>query len=349
MKALSRAKRLLSITVLILVPWILPEACIGQTLLRGGSSRTIFGKVLFASDDRPAEHVRVQLQLPNGALGANTFTGPDGEFNFEAPATGHYWVVVEEPGYQPIQETVDLDFGSSSVQLRLTRSRPRVAERPPSLVSARDLSIPANARKAFDDGMLSLSKNNPSGSLTDLQRAIARFPAYYEAYYQIGMASLQLERPKEAEQAFRQSIETSGGQYAQAYVALGAIMCDQRNFPEAEDTIREGVKLDAAPWLGHFYLARALFGLGRWSEAEKSVNEAMRRNAELPEAYLLLAGIHFNQDNYAAASNDLDAYLKLDPDSPTATQAKAVREKIQGALTQRQAIRSDATAENSAQ
>jgi tetratricopeptide (TPR) repeat protein len=244
---------------------------------------------------------------------------------------------------------VDLNFGSGLVQLRLTRNIPRVPQGPPSLVSARDLSIPANARKAFDDGMLRLSKDNPSESLTDLRRAVARFPSYYEAYYQIGMASLQLELPKDAEHAFRQSIETSEGRYAQAYVALGAMLCDQGKFDEAEGTIREGVILDVAPWLGHFYLARALFGLGRWDEAEKSVNEAMRRNPELPEAYLLLAGIHFNQDNYTAASNDLDAYLKLDPYSPTATQAKAVREKLHRALTRGQTTRSEGTAETLAQ
>jgi tetratricopeptide (TPR) repeat protein len=353
MKALPRAKRSLrtfSVVVLILpAAWTLPAACSGQTLLRGGSSGTIFGKVLFASDDRPAEHVRVQLQLPNGAREANTFTGQDGEFDFEAPSTGQYQVVVEEPGYQPIQESVDVDFGSRSVQLRLTRSLPRVLEKSGPVVSARDLSIPAKARKAFDEGMQRLSKKDTSGSLNDLRRAIARFPTYYEAYYQIGVVNSQLERQREAEQAFRQSIDTSGGRYAQAYVALGAILCDQGKFAEAEEAIRVGVKLDAAPWLGHFYLARALFGLGHWDEAEKSVRETTVRNAELPEAYLLLAGIHFNQHNYTAVAGDLDAYLKLDPNSPTATQAGVVREKLARARGQRQPIESDATAETTAQ
>ena len=121
-----------------------------------------------------------------------------------------------------------------------------------------------------------LAKKDPAGSLPHFQRAISEYAGYYEAYDRIGAAELKLWHVPEAEQAFRKSIEVSGGQFAHPLLALGAILDEQKNFAEAESVIRKGLDLDHDSWKGHFYLALALFGSNRMEEAEKSVREALR-------------------------------------------------------------------------
>jgi tetratricopeptide (TPR) repeat protein len=210
------------------------------------------------------------------------------------------------------------------------------AARPTGLgyvVSVRELSIRSRARDAFQNGARLLAKNDPSGSLAQFHHAIAEFPSYYEAYYLIGVADLRLGRQGEAEQAFRKSIELSVGRFAEAQFGLGAILCDQGKFAEAEPTIRKGLEIDDH-WIGHYYLARALFGLNRWDEAEKSVGEVVIRKADLPEAYLLLADIHIRQKNYSALLKDVDDYVRLDPDSATSVQARTVQENARRLLSQ---------------
>src|ERR1700676_5166464 len=85
---------------------------------------------------------------------------------------------------------------------------------PRSVVSVRELSIPPKALHAFQKGIERLEKDDPPGRLPHFQRAIAGFPTYYEAYFEIGMAELKLSRAAEAEQALRKSIELSGGDYS---------------------------------------------------------------------------------------------------------------------------------------
>jgi tetratricopeptide (TPR) repeat protein len=201
-----------------------------------------------------------------------------------------------------------------------------------NIVSVRELSIPPKAMHAFQQGSLLLAKGDPSGSLPHLQRAISEFAGYYEAYYKLGLAYLKLWHIPEAEQAYRKSIELSGGKYAQPLFGLSAILNDQEKFAEAESVARKGLNLEPDSWRGNYYLGLALFGLGRFEGAESSALESVRARLDFAEAHLLLAHIHGGQKNYRALLNDLDEYLKLDPDGKASAGARALREKVQRAL-----------------
>ena len=210
------------------------------------------------------------------------------------------------------------------------------SQHPGYAVSVRELSIPPKALHAFEQGIELLAKKDPAGSLAHFQRAILEYSGYYEAYDRIGAADLKLWRIMEAEQAFRKSIDLSGGQYAHPLLALGAILDEQEKFAEAESVIHKGLDLAPESWAGHYYLALAFFGLNRFVEAEKSVHEALRRKTDFPEAYLLLADIHSRDKDYQSLLNDLDKYLKLAPDGPASARAKALREYASGMLYESQ-------------
>lgn len=199
-------------------------------------------------------------------------------------------------------------------------------------VSVRELSIPPRAAHAFEQGMERLAKKDPEGSLPHFQQAILEFAHYYEAYDRMGAADLKLWRIPEAEQAFRKSIELSGGQYAHPLLALGSILDSQEKFAEAESVIRKGLERDPESWTGQYYLALALFGLNHPAEAEKSVHDALSLKGDFPEAHLLLARIHTLSQDYSAAVRDLDEYLKLTPDGPASLKARAFRQLAQGML-----------------
>jgi tetratricopeptide (TPR) repeat protein len=200
-------------------------------------------------------------------------------------------------------------------------------------VSVRELSIPSKALSAFEQGMERMAKKDPAGSLPHFQRAILEYSGYYEAYDRIGAANLKLWRVPEAEQAFRKSIEVSGGQYAHPLLALGAILDERQDFAEAESVTRKGLQLDAESWTGHYYLALALFGLNRMGEAEKDLHDALRRKVDFPQAQLLLAEIHSKEEDYRSLVSDLDEYLKLAPDGPASARAKTLLESARGRLS----------------
>jgi tetratricopeptide (TPR) repeat protein len=199
-------------------------------------------------------------------------------------------------------------------------------------VSIRELSIPSKAHHEFEQGMARLAEKDAAGSLLHFQRAISEYAGYYEAYDRIGAANLRLWHVPEAEQAFRKSIEVSGGQFAHPLLALGAILTQRDQFAEAESVIRKGLGLAPDYWRGYYYLGLALFGLNRFEDSEGSTREALRRKADFPEGYLLLADIHRHEEDFHALLSDLDEYLKLAPDGPASAGVKALRDSVKGMI-----------------
>lgn len=196
-------------------------------------------------------------------------------------------------------------------------------------ISLRELRIPPKAVRAFEQGMDRLAKQDAAGSLPCFQRAISEYAGYYEAYDRMGAADLKLFRVDDAEQAFRKSIDVSGGQFAHPLIALGAILDDQEKFAEAMTVIRNGLNLDPNSWTGHYYLGLALFGLNRLKEAEDSARDVLLRNANFAKAHILLADIHSREKDFDSLLNDLNEYLKLAPDGPDSGWARGLRDSVQ--------------------
>ncbi len=324
----SSAKWLLRALLAVLFSTV---TCRAQFPTLGTSHGSISGTILFAGNNQPAERVKVEVRLVTGRRETTTFTDRSGKFAVGELAPGTYVLNVEELGCEPIQQRVRVDFNSKPLLLHLDRTNSALSA---ELVSARELGIPSKARHAFQNGIQRLARNDFAGSLPQFQRAIKEFPGYYEAYHLSGIANLELVRPVDAEQALRKSIELSEGRYAEPQLALGALLCDQQRFGEAEQFLRKGVELDDTSWIGHYALARALFTLNRLDEAERAADDAVLRKANLPEVYLLLADIHIRQNNYSAVVENLNDYLGLDPDSEMSGKVRAIQQDARRARSQ---------------
>ena len=90
-----------------------------------------------------------------------------------------------------------------------------------SKVSAHELLIPQKARQAFDKGTKLLAAKDSAASIVEFQSAIKAFPDFYEAYYKIGLADLNLKSYPDAQAAFETSIELSKGRYPPSQFGLG--------------------------------------------------------------------------------------------------------------------------------
>jgi tetratricopeptide (TPR) repeat protein len=156
--------------------------------------------------------------------------------------------------------------------------------------------------------------------------AASEFPDFYEAYYAIGLAQLNLGRQEEAQQAFQRSIDASDGHYAEPHFGLSLVLCNQQKFAEAEPVIRTALELAPSFVPGQFTLAWTLFGLNRLDEAEKNAHEVLVRDPRLALAHLLLAHIYNRRGDSSAVLSEVDTYLRLTPDGPLSDQMRVVQE-----------------------
>jgi tetratricopeptide (TPR) repeat protein len=200
------------------------------------------------------------------------------------------------------------------------------------VVSVQELKMSGKARKAFDKGARLLQKGDAAGSLPYFHQAIAEYPGHYKAYYDLGVAHYSLGHIADAEQAFQKSIDLTGGAFGPSQFAMGMVLCQERDFHQAETVIMRGLQVDPGSATGKYFLGWAQFALNRLVDAEKSVQQALSRRASFAEAYFLLARIHLRQNNSRAVVQDLNAYLKLDPPYPGNAQARALLEQTQQAI-----------------
>jgi tetratricopeptide (TPR) repeat protein len=293
---------------------------------------TLSGIVYYAGGNRPAENISVELHSTEGSLIAPQITSSSGWFEFRGLPSGAYVIAINAPGFEPVNFNVDLALNSSRGNLIYLRPRPSNSTNSPhaSPISKHERSMPHRARTLMESGKkkVYIDKDVQAG-LVDFQRAVAIAPDYYEAYYQIALVGLILGQRDFAEKIFRKAIEVSGDKYGDADIGLGTAMLDKQDFSGGEKTIRRGIELSPESWLGHYELGRALLNEERIEDAEKAALQARSLAPNAAIIYRLLSNVHLRQKNYPALLDDIDAYIKLDPDSPAGIRAKQMREEVQ--------------------
>jgi tetratricopeptide (TPR) repeat protein len=305
-----------------------------QFNLRAGQS-IVAGSVMIDGEAEPAARVRVDVRGLGGGEIATAFTDSSGRFEAPASGTGSVIVTVQAQGYEPVEQRVDVGYpgSTSGVVITLRKAKTTAAANPIEpegyKVSVHELKVPGKARREFEKGMERLQKKDVAGSLEHFKEATHAFPNYYEAYYQIGVANLELRRGDEAEHALQRAIDLSGGGYAEAQFALGALLCDRQAYADAERLLRRAIEVDANSWKGHFFLGQALFGQNKLAEAEKSAREVLLRRSDIASAYILLGNIHIRRQEFALAIKDLDTFLNMKPQGPTSDRAREVRAAAQ--------------------
>jgi tetratricopeptide (TPR) repeat protein len=204
---------------------------------------------------------------------------------------------------------------------------------PDATVSVRQLRIPDRAKFAFNKGTQKLEAKDYLGSIAEFQKAIAAYDDFYEAYYKIGIADLEMQASEAAEAAFRRSIALSESKYTPPLFGMGLALASQKQFADAETYVRTGLQLEPTSPSGLLALGWILYSAQRVVEAEKSAREAILYNPNLAMAHLLLAQIHRRQNNSAAMVEDLDAYLRIEPDGARSRALRTTRDEAKQSLS----------------
>lgn len=189
----------------------------------------------------------------------------------------------------------------------------------PAQVSVRALSIPTKARKPFKKGVDRLNAQDASGSLHYFNEAIEKFPGFYEAYYDLGVAQLRLNETEKAGKSFQAAIDLSSGKFPLAEFAYSLLLCSQGKMSDAESLARHGLEQDQTMPDGFIALGVIMLWAGRPEDAQQCASEALLRNRWLANAYLISADAHFLLNQYGAASDDLKTYFKLSAKSGAPT------------------------------
>ena len=312
-----------------ILPFAVPRYASGFQF--GKELSGISGRAYDEQTQQILSRVEVTLRGAGGMMQAQVVTNESGRFNFGNLARGDYQIEARMNGYQPYSAAVNVGGGESQ---GMTIYLKRVPLKPGNLqrfncVGTRTFDADEGSRPDVFRQAESLftGKIWTEGSRI-FRKPSAIAPDYYEAYYQIGMAYLELDKRDDAENNFRKSVELSKNTYGEPVIGMGTMLLDKADNAGGEKMIRRGLELSPNFWLGYYELGRACLAENHLADAKKAGEQARSLMPNAAIIYRLLANIHMREKDYRALLEDIDAYLKIDPNGPAGAHAKEMRAEV---------------------
>jgi tetratricopeptide (TPR) repeat protein len=209
-----------------------------------------------------------------------------------------------------------------------------------STVSASAYRAPPRAINAYEKGMEAQRKGKSADARKHFEKAVEIYPAYANAWFQLGTA-LQKEQQKDAARtAFTKAAE-SDSRFLPPYVALALMAFEAENWTEVlsfTDHVLDNdpmhhmpgyvLDLDSSSYTdASFYNAVANFKLNKFAEAEKSGLRTAHTDllTRFPQVHLLLSEIFTRRKDYDSAIIEVRTFLEL---APRGKDAEQVRERL---------------------
>ena len=292
-----------------------------------GGNNVIFGTV-FAPSGRPIES-RVRVKLSTMTRGDRYFTtNQNGSFKFTGLPAGSYTVLIDkEADFKSAQATVDIiQFRGSPAQTYTVNIRLEFkdrAERPkPAVVNAELLNVPKKALTHYEAAMELAKKNEHQGAIDELKLAIAEHPTFTQAFNELGVQYLKLNKLEEANDAFQGALKIDPASFP-ALINRGIVNVMMKRYGEAVPILRKALKNHEQSAVGHYFLGQALANLGLFDDAEQALLKSLELGKEeMKEAHRILAIIYSSKGAKKRAADELETYLKLAPTTPDAEKLK---------------------------
>ena len=302
-------------------------------------NNTIKGKVR-AIDGTTVNNAIVDLRQRSGGMIGQTVTRNDGDFSFGGLIAGEFELAVTMAGFEPTVQAVRfnqmdrMDFNQVLNVEVIIRAKQAATFGPPGTSFVQD--VPKPARAAFDKAVAKLRESKPEEAIAHLREAIALFPEYFHANFQLGIELYRINKLDDALQALERARQINDREGA-VFHWFGLVMIKQQKFGVADYAFREAIKLNGSDTASHFYRGLVLIEiatqLGNRPERARELGEAegeITRAWELSEkrltaVYRQRARICEMRGDREAAAKELENYLKAEPN---AKDSAAVREMI---------------------
>jgi len=280
---------------------------------------------------RPVFQANLTLENLTYNLRRSGFTNNEGRFSFERLRGGAYTLRVAASGFEDHSETIELFDDPRQVRIVLSRTEGEKSQQgTPSgqaVVAASTLRAPAKARKEYERAAQAQGRADYPMAHEHADKAIKVYPEFADAYALNGLVYLQEQKLDLAQAAFEKALSIEP-QLPEGLLGFGRLRNYQSRFADAEGYLLQAAKGSPGAWEINCELGRTYLGLGKNAEAERYLRQARAVDPPSPSVHLLLAQVLLLLDRPLEALPEMEAYLRLAPEGPTADRVRDVIRRI---------------------
>lgn len=294
---------------------------------------TITGFV-FDSQRNPVSQIPVEVQNEVNQTLQRTRTDNSGRFFFSGLSAGRFNVRVLPLGTNFEEQTQEVEIinivrpggfsTSDSAQkdfyLRLRRDA-KEANAVTGTLFAQD--IPREAQKSYNKAIDEFASKRDEAGIQELLKALKTFPDYFLALERLGREYMKQQKYDIARAVFTKTVSVNqrsfNGWYGLSYASYALGQSDI-----AIEAGQNAVKLEPASIEAKLILGISQRRAKRFQEAEKTLLEAKKLAKGLfPDVHWNLALLYsHNLQRYKEAADELELYLKAQPDDAKAGNIK---------------------------
>jgi tetratricopeptide (TPR) repeat protein len=291
-----------------------------------GGVNTISGTIVSSSGQRIEK--RVSIRLRSVTKGDRLSATDDyGNFAFRGLPSGDYVVLIEkEQDFEPLSQNVTIiqpnGMPPQTYYLNLRLQLKGRVEAKPGVLNAEFANVPKPALVHYDKAVEQAKNGDHPGAVEELKLAIKEYPSFMLAFNQLGVQYLTLNQLENADEAFRSALKITPDAFG-VLVNRGIANFMMKRYGEAVPILRKALAKNDQSAVGHYFLGQSLANLGLFDEAETELQASVKLDKEkMKEAYRILAIIYASRGAKKQAADELEAYLKLAPDTPDADKLK---------------------------
>ncbi len=275
--------------------------------------------------------VVVHLETSEGMNCGDQPVNTAGYFEYVGLAKTYYHLTVTALGFQTYQQDLSLGTVGDKLVINVHLSPAPTAKSlpPPPSSSFTDNNASKKARKEYQKGASALHGGHLSAAESHLRKAVEEYPCYVRAQADLALVLSQKQQSPASEAALKKALECDPD-FLDTYNELGQLYYNEKKYQESKAVLQEGLRRSPQSWQFYFQLGADDYHLGQFAAAEQEFLKAESLNAALPaEVHVRLADVYLKQSAYAKAYDEMQAYLRAEPNGPYTARVRSLMHQME--------------------
>ena len=278
-------------------------------------------------DGKPVQGAKVTAVFDEPGGGTfETASDKKGEWVFMGVGTGNWLVTAAAKGYLPV---------TVSTYVRQLEKTPKVTIKMEKQAAGSGIVQDEATFLTLEEGNAFFKDGKYDTALIMYEEFLAKNPGAYQVLLNIGDCYREKGEYDTAIQKYNQLIEQSVGDVtmgknlsAKGLAAIGLCFMKQGKLAESQDYFKKSIEMAPQDENLPYNVAEIYFSNQQIDDAIRYFEMAIQIKPDWPDPYLRLAYAYLNKGDNPKAVENLEKFIKLEPETERTAQAKDILEAI---------------------